>query len=342
MKKIIAAFLLSGFLLPSCSTDFDLTSNWKDVTIVYGLLDKDVNYNYIRIEKAFLDPTTSALTIAQIPDSIYYNGLAVQLQEFNNGNLTNTIPLEQISGDTLNIAKDTGIFASSPNILFRTDYHLNPTLHYKILVTKADGQSTVAAQTDVVNDLQLTKPIGTQKMNFFPGSNFPVDWKSAKNGKVYDLVLRFHYKEYISSSGAFVKDTAIDWVIFRNKISNNSSGGDDMGYSIASNDFYSYCNSAIPDNGDIYRVAGKIDLLFSCGGAEFYNYYQINLAQTGITQGQALPIFTNVENGLGIFSSRAYKNILGIDIDSKTVDSLSCLSKTAHLNFLKSTGFPCH
>lgn len=342
MKKIIVAFLFLGFLLPSCSTDFDLTSDWKDVSIVYGLLDKDANYNYIRVEKAFLDPTTNALTIAQIADSIYYKGLTVQLQEFSNGNLVNTIPLTQVDGDSMNILRDTGIFASSPNILFRTDYDLQPTNHYKILLTKADGQaSTVTAETDIVNDLKLTKPIGSQKVSFFPNTNFTIDWKSATNGKVYDLVLRFHYKEYLSSSGIFVKDTALDWVIFRNKTSNDASGGDDMGYSIESNNFYTYVNASIADNPDVYRVAGKIDLLFSVGGAEFYNYYQINLAQTGLTQGQALPIYTNVENGLGIFSSRAFKNIYGIEVDSKTVDSLSCLKTTAHLNFLKSTGLPC-
>ena len=133
MKKIIAAFLLFGFLLPSCSTDFDLTSDWKDVTIVYGLLDKDVNYNYIRIEKAFLDQTTNALTIAQIPDSIYYKRLNVELQEFNNGNLINTIPLEEINGDTMNISKDTGIFASSPNILFNSSTRISLPILFLII-----------------------------------------------------------------------------------------------------------------------------------------------------------------------------------------------------------------
>ena len=115
-----------------------------------------------------------------------------------------------------------------------------------------------------------------------------------------------------------------------------------MIHAIGGSDFYAYLSSTIPDDENVYRVAGKIDLLFSVGGVEFYNYYQINLAQTGITQGQSLPIYTNVENGLGIFSSRAFNNNYNIDIDSKTIDSLSCMTTTAHLNFLNGAGLPCH
>ncbi len=340
MKKIISAFLILSFLLPSCSTDFDLTSDWKDVTIVYGLLDKDANYNYIRIEKAFLDPKTNALSIAQIPDSIYYDSLTVNLLEFNNGNLSNTIPLERINGEVINLNKDSGIFASTPNILYRTDFPIDPSRHYKITISKSDNESLVTSETDIVSDFNITKPIGTQKVSFFPGSKYSIEWKSAKNGKMYDLIFRFHYKEYLSS-GTFIKDTIVDWVIFRNKLSDRITGGDDMNYSIPSDDFYAFMSSAIKDNPDVYRVAGRIDLLYSVGGSEFYNYYQINLAQTGLTQGQALPLYTNIENGLGLFSSRSFKDYSGIELEAKTVDSLACLSKTAHLNFLKSSGVPC-
>ncbi len=340
MKKIITSFILLVFLFQSCSTDFDLTSDWKDVTIVYGLLDKDANFNYIRIEKAFLDPETSALSIAQIPDSLYYDSLTVTLLEFSNGNITNTIPLDRINGDSFGLMKDSGIFASSPNILYRTDYNIDPNKLYKISISKSDNSASVTAESKIVNDLKISKPIGTQKISFFPGSKYNIEWKSAANGKVYDLIFRFHYKEYLTN-GTFLKDTAIDWVIFRNKLSANGDGNDDMNYAIVSSDFYSYLSSAISINSNVYRIAGKVDLLFSCGGTEFYNYYQINLAQTGLTQGQAMPQYTNIENGLGIFSSRAFNNFIDIELEPKTKDSIACMSKTVQLNFLKSNGTFC-
>ena len=70
MKKFIALFITITFLT-GCSNDFDLTENWQDITVAYGLLDQSQPVQYIRVEKAFLDPSTSALTIAQISDSLY-------------------------------------------------------------------------------------------------------------------------------------------------------------------------------------------------------------------------------------------------------------------------------
>ncbi len=168
MKKNITLLFIVTFLLPSCSTDFDLTSDWKDIAIVYGLLDKDANFNYVRIEKAYLDPKTSALTIAQIPDSLYYDSLTVSLLEFNNGILTNTITLERINGDVIGLTKDSGIFASTPNILYRTNFTIDPLKHYKINISKSDNKALVTAETNIVQDLKVTKPIGTQKISFYP------------------------------------------------------------------------------------------------------------------------------------------------------------------------------
>ena len=67
----------------SCSNDFDLVDTWKDIPIVYGLLNVNDSVQYIRVEKAFLDEETSALVIAQEPDSLYYGNISVELEERN-------------------------------------------------------------------------------------------------------------------------------------------------------------------------------------------------------------------------------------------------------------------
>ena len=341
MKKIIALAALLIFIFESCSTDFELTTDWKDITIVYGLLDKDANYNYIRIEKAFLDKEISALTLAQNADSLYYDSLTVQLLEYDNGSLLNTTTLEKVDGDNISATKDSGIFAQSPNILYRTDHAINQNYHYQLLITKPDDQSMVSAETNVINDFSLQKPIGTQKINFFPGGNYTFEWKSATDGKIYDLLFRFHYKEYDNTTGTLVKDTVLNWQLFRNKTSGSTAGGEDMGYIIESDNFYNFLSNSIADNQDVYRVAGKVDLIFSVGGEEFYNYYLVNQAQTGLTQGQSLQQYTNINPGYGIFSSRMSKTFVDKDLTSSTIDSLSCMSLTSHLNFLRANGTPC-
>src|SRR5437868_9126208 len=119
MKRVWLAAGILSLIFFSCSTDFEVTTAWKDETIVYGLLDKSDTAQYIKIEKAFLDPNTNALTIAQIPDSLYYNELNVELQQYTNHQLVNSFPLVKVDGNSEGLVKDTGIFAQSPNILYK-------------------------------------------------------------------------------------------------------------------------------------------------------------------------------------------------------------------------------
>src|SRR5437763_8212539 len=121
MRKLSAAVIILSVLYASCSTDFNVTTTWKDITIVYGLLDASDTAQYIKVGKAFLDPSTNALTIAQNPDSLYYKELNVALYD----NITGTtIQLEKVDGNLEGLVKDTGIFANSPNTLYKTTQSL--------------------------------------------------------------------------------------------------------------------------------------------------------------------------------------------------------------------------
>ena len=53
MKIKNLLFLILPFLF-SCETDFDVNANWKDVTIVYGLIDPNNEDQLIKINKAYL------------------------------------------------------------------------------------------------------------------------------------------------------------------------------------------------------------------------------------------------------------------------------------------------
>ncbi len=83
MRKILVLLIACcvSVSLQNCSNEFELTEKWKDITVVYGLLDGSDTAQYILIEKAFLDESTSALLIAQNPDSLFYNNIIVEMQE---------------------------------------------------------------------------------------------------------------------------------------------------------------------------------------------------------------------------------------------------------------------
>src|SRR6188508_2297236 len=85
MKKIYAVFL-SVFFFFSCSNELDITADYKETTVIYGLLNQNDTAQYVQIFKGFLDDNMSALVIAQNPDSIFYDDSV--LVQLNDGNAT--------------------------------------------------------------------------------------------------------------------------------------------------------------------------------------------------------------------------------------------------------------
>jgi len=341
MKKVYWVAGLIAVFSYSCKTDFEITTGWSDITIIYGLLDKSDTAQYVRVEKAFLDPVTSALDIAQIPDSLYYNELSVELQEIQNGNNIHTIPLEKVDGNLEGYPKDTGIFAQSPNILYKTTEALNSFSSYRLVVTKPDDSVQISASTEIIDDFTIQRPSPLIKVNLLPGNKYQVSWLTAQDGKIYQLVIRIHYVEYQFSDPLQKEDKFVDWTIFTDKPSPSTAGGLSMDEDLIGDNFYAFLNSAIPDNPSVFRVIRKADFMFSVGGETLDTYNQVYLAQQGLTSGQVLPNYTNVDNGLGIFSTRFHKTVSDVSFENRTIDSISCFGVTQHLNFLRSDSSFC-
>jgi hypothetical protein len=80
MKNLFRFLLLFIVIITfvSCETDFDVIADYKEVAIVYGLLDQSEAVHYLRINKAFLGKG-NAISYAQIADS---SSFGVQLKSY--------------------------------------------------------------------------------------------------------------------------------------------------------------------------------------------------------------------------------------------------------------------
>ena len=77
MRKIAILFISTIFLW-SCETEFEVNAPWKDVSIIYGLLEANKDTQYVKIYRGFLGEQ-DALIMASNPDSIYYNSEDVEV-----------------------------------------------------------------------------------------------------------------------------------------------------------------------------------------------------------------------------------------------------------------------
>ena len=139
---LLLSLLIVLRLLPSCSTEIDVTADWKETTFVMALLRTDEQEHFIRIHKAFLDKERDAFVIASIQDSIYYKNLSVKVLKQRNNQTVETYNCERIDTALM----EPGLFAhpdmllyrflspgfldssfTSPRLLHHLDYYTTPT-----------------------------------------------------------------------------------------------------------------------------------------------------------------------------------------------------------------------
>jgi hypothetical protein len=121
----------------------------------------------------------------------------------------------------------------------------------------------------------------------------------------------------------------VDWKLTSSK-SSLLTGGETMTSSYNGESFYSFLQSKIPVDYSKRRFRGKVDFLLSVGGDDLSTYIDLNSPSSSIIQER--PAYTNVANGIGIFSCRHTKKI-SYNLSAYSVYELINGSYTNQLGF---------
>jgi hypothetical protein len=326
ISNLIFSIIIISFFT-TCKTDFDVTAPYKEIPCIYGLLNASDTVQWVRINKAFLGEG-NALIMAQQPDSINYGDiLDVKLEEYLNGNVTKSIPLIRDSS----VIKEPGVFATTPNILYRTNItdKINAKNKYRLSVYNRETDSNTTAETVIVDSILIVSPSASPsfKINWVSSSGMTVRWYSVSEGYAYQLTIRFHYNEENISNPADIQAKYIDWEFTEKEYING-----EMTIQIESDEFYRFVNSELSPNSAVKRRIGKLDFIFTVPAKEFYTYVSVNHPPTSV--GQYLPQYSNINAGIGIFSSRLYQSVSDKEMNAESQDSLVYGSITGNLGFI--------
>lgn len=295
MKKIAFIFLiiLVAFSFNRCSNEIDLYSDYKEITIVYGLLDISDDTVWVKVTRAFLGPG-NALLIAQIPDSSNYSHkLPVSLTGRKNGS-----DLAPIVFDTITIRnKKAGdsVFYFPNQLMYYSTANLDKEATYTLKIDR-NGEF-ITAQTPVINNFDITKPVN--KISFTSPTG-EIEWNSGQNARRFEANMFFNYTEWAPG----YNDTLafrVNWFLGV-ELSKNTDGGENMSISYSGDSFYNLLKNEIPQVPNVKRWAGNVDVVISSASQEFHTYIEVNNADGNILQ--EVPLYTNIENGIGIFGSR--------------------------------------
>lgn len=336
MKKLLLALPLAALLLQACSNDFELTAPWKEVPIVYAILSPQDTANYIRVEKAFLDPETSALQIAQIADSLYYpaNAIDVFLEEVVGGK---RISLTRVDGSLEGFPRKDGIFATQPNWLYKTKEQLQPGRRYRLRIIRGDGQPDVTAETSVPNNFNIQSPDPTLtpvRISFLRDKTTTLTWLTDSSGVYFRVDFRIRYREN-QLNGTLIKRDTLYWTPIENTRRSNvqSSGSFVATERIASESFYRFLVEQLPPTSSTFRRFEGIDITIEGGGREIERYLETATANAGITGAELISIYTNLSEGFGIFTAKNAITLPNILITPETINSMNERSPERDLNF---------
>ena len=318
MKKIYLLVSVFTIIFTSCDTDFDVNAEWEEVTVVYGLLDAgdEMKTQQIKISKAFLGKM-DALQMAQYADSINFEKgeLAVKVIRVKNNGITDTIALDEVP--TL---RNDGVFNDSIIVYtFENNNFLNSNSIYELLIKNNITGNEVSSTTNIISgfnfDMGAGFPFGFIE-TWIPGnpsatkfSSTVVTWgNSNDNGVQYQIELIFNYNE---------NDIA------KNLIYTSSVLEETNIFEFEGEKIFNFLKNELVKDPLIERKFLSIDLIMTVGSENLKTYRVINEEITGIVQER--PQFTNINNGIGLFSSRFTKNRENFQLANRTIQYLTSI-----------------
>lgn len=314
--------VLAVFVLASCSTDVDIYADYKDVPVVYGLIDAHSDTNFIKITRAFCgtnDNPINALEAALVSDSSNYPGkLDVFIEELKSSASQPYQPTgRRFYLDTITKHnKETGIFYSPHQKLYYTTERFNTNnaggkYRYQLHIVKPDGD-IVTAETSVVDgDIEISTPqITFQSAPSHQTSTLV--FTSTEEAVLYEFGMQFNYRE--ERPGQPMEKKEVSWGYGPKTLSQfeKVAGSDNLyKFYFSVNTLFNVLERTI-GNDTVYdenhpNVTRYIDdfyIIVSAAGEDFNNYYEyMQTVYNGLSYSSE---YSSIDGGYGLFSSRIF------------------------------------
>ncbi|MFI5204705.1 MAG: hypothetical protein ACHQF2_09440, partial [Flavobacteriales bacterium] len=191
-------------------------------------------------------------------------------------------------------------------IYYFTESTLDPQYQYRIRVNIAELSKEVTATTDLVQDFTVTPPITFGMASNNIGSNTyytpAIKWGKSANGARYEVMLRLKYDEYTATT---TTRKVLEWKQGEFDPATAQMAGINFIHNIDGEGFYKFLASQIADDPNVIsRRFRAIDMLVYAASEELDTYIQLTSPSNGIVQER--PEYTNIDNGIGLFSSRLH------------------------------------
>ena len=314
--KLYHLFVCFLIVFSSCETDFDVNAEWDDVTVVYGLLDPNNEIQLIKINKAFIG-AGDAIQMASVSDSVNYtpSDLDVKLYRIRSLGFGQYDTLASVTLYDTIVEKDDGLFSTDDNIIYAFEKPLsfyNTNSIYVLEITNTNTNNIVSSQTEIINNFNFESLNSSFEWGLYNGDLVDslkfrtknIEWTKSTNGEIYQLDLIINYLE----------DGENKSLVWSQPLKEYTSGN--MSHRIDGEQFFNFLENNLTNNTTKQFL--NLDLLMTVGTSDLNTYINVNKPFSGIVQER--PVFSNINNGIGLFSSRyTYDDVFGIELNNSTL-----------------------
>jgi len=331
IKRIFFILLLIiPFIHNSCKNDLDLLDDYQEKIVCFGVMNPNDTVHFIRVSKVFLGEG-NALQFAQIQDSIQLRpeNMEVRIARMQAGVETEFWILEP---DTT-IPREAGTFLYPGQIVYRGAFPLlTDGSAYKLTVTDLVTGYVTSSVTTVVKDVVHTSPTVFQMLNFENAGTIGFYFNTGQYARQYQLTLRFWYDEQFIYDTTQVANRYVDWNIGTTE-SYGTQGGEGLVFAVTRRNFLNMLPNNIEVNPLVRRISKRIDLYYTSAHDDLVTYIKVQQANAGSSA--ELPEFTNMENGLGLFTTRNLSVFTNFYLDQDTQYALRTEAVVQDLNFVR-------
>ena len=305
MKRLL--FLPLVFLFAACEVDFTPNAEWKNIPVIYCLLDQDDDTTWVRVQRCYLTED-NIYNYGQNSDSINYpqGSITVSLLAYENGTQKDSMAFNYTERN-----RDSGHFANTaqPLYWFVTRNRLKENYTY-VLTVRNSADNSILATTEPISLIKqtastlITKPTvtvlnGTDTVGggfaFFDNTGTSsttlychIKWNSLENARLYQPIVRLYYEaqdsvRYVDLHAPKVSskysETYYSRDVFLDELKNLLEGDT--------------CRKRYIPTVDMYLTACSEEL----------NAY-MTTATPGSSLSQHAETFNNIRGGVGVFASR--------------------------------------
>lgn len=321
--SLVLAVLALMLSFSACETEVDLFTDPEDVAVVYALLDQGESVQYFRINPTFIGDGDARI-LAGDTSLTNYNpkDLDVRLYDLELGEdffyqaeeTMEKLDPNGLFDENIRMFKiNTPVYDSSNGFIVNTV--IKPDHTYRLWIHNSVSKKTYTSEIQVgdINKLVMSSPsIGRPRLpsnwlKFHSSTEyipFKFKFKTIDGADRYRLsLIYYHYVGlpiYDVDSNILNLDSSI--LSIGEEII--EPGASSVTFDFEGEDFYSILNSKLDPATN--RTGEYFDIVISAIGTDLNNYIEVaNVSSTGLSQER--PEYSNIDNGLGIFSFQSTK-----------------------------------